>query len=61
MHIGNHFSKAVNYNTTFCKLNFIKYGLDGLSLSFAQFQMVYIFLEHFFRTPLKWSNDASEY
>ena len=46
---GNRFSKDVNYNTTFCKMNFIKYGFDGISQSFLSFKMVYIFLEYFFQ------------
>ena len=30
-------------------MNFTKYGFDGLSQSFAQFQMIYIFLGYFFQ------------
>ena len=43
----NHFSKDGKCNTTFCKMNFIQNGLNGLSQSFLQFKMVYIFLEYF--------------
>ena len=48
-HAGNHFNKDMNYNIDFCKMNFSKYGLDGLSQCFPQFKMVYVFLKYFFQ------------
>ena len=40
-------------------MNLSKYGFDGLSQSFPQFKMVYIFLEYF--VSEHFSSDASEH
>ena len=42
----------------FCKINYSKYGFDGLSQCFCQFCQ-FIFLEYFF--PEHLLNDASKY
>ena len=33
-------SKDVDYNTTFCKINFSRHDFDGLNQNFSQFEMV---------------------